>query len=524
MEAANEVITAYDQVSYPSRTFPETHPSRLATIGYLRGVQPALVDRCRVLELGCGAAGNLIPMAFQLPQSEFVGLDLAKRPIASGQNFAAGLGLSNLTLHSMDLREARVEELGHFDFIVAHGVYSWVPLPVRERILSICQEMLNPQGIAYISYNAYPGCHFRDLARGMMRFHASAFESFEDKLGQARGLLKFLSESRIKPDYYVEAIGAEFGRVAKYVDEAFFHDDLSEVNQPFYLYEVIADAKRHGLQFLGEAATTDLNLEKLTPQAASKLAELEAGDPVAREQFKDFLVATGFRRTLLCRAEIELSPDFIVERVRQLYVMCDGVRVEGSKTGGPNRVVFRRPMGDELATANPLFAAALDFLSARHPCSVPFGALLQGALGSRSESANPSDATAALEAALLKAFRGSFLFFHAYPPKVTNRVTERPVTSKLARFQLTRGDFATNQLHHSHEFPDPFARRLVSLLDGTRDQAALTRDLIEFAKSTGGPVYENGVLVTNPDELPNAIGRRLPEALASLARLGMLVE
>ena len=524
MGAANPVSTAYDQVLYPSRTFPETHPNRLAAVAYLRGMQPAPVDRCRVLELGCGAAGNLIPMAFHLPESEFVGLDLAKRPIAAGQSFAAKLGLSNIALHSMDLREARAEEFGHFDFIIAHGVYSWVPLPVRERILSICQEMLNPNGVAYVSYNAYPGSHFRDLARGMMRFHVSAFESVEDKIGQARGLLKFLSESRIKPDYYVEAIRAEFERVAKYVDEAFFHDDLNEVNQPFYLYEVIADAKRHGLQFLGEAATTNLNLEKLTPQVANKLAELEAADAVAREQFKDFLVATGFRRTLLCRAEIELAPDLVVQRVRQLYVMCDAVRVEGSKNEGSNRVVFRRPLGDELETADPLFTAALDSLCPLHPRSVPFEKLLQAALGSRSETANTSDATAALEAALLQAFRAGFLFLNAYPPKVVNQITERPVTSKLARFQLTCGDFATNQLHLSHEFPDPFARQLVSLLDGTRDQTTLTRDLIQFAKSTGGPVYENGVLVTNPDDLPNAIERRLPEALASLARLGMLVE
>ncbi|MBV8101772.1 MAG: methyltransferase regulatory domain-containing protein [Verrucomicrobia bacterium] len=523
--SADHVSTAYDRVLYPSSTFPETHPNRLATVAYLRGLQPAPVNGCRVLELGCGAGGNLIPMAFHLPDSEFVGLDLAQRPIASGQSFAAKLGLSNLTLRSMDLREARVDELGHFDFIIAHGVYSWVPQPVRERILGICQDMLNPQGVAYISYNAYPGSHFRDLARGMMRFHVSAFESFEDKLGQARGLLKFISESRMKPDYYVEAIRAEFGRVSKYIDAAFFHDDLNEVNQPFYLYEFIADAKRYRLQFVGEATASDLNLEKLTPEATKKMAELEAGDAVIFEQFKDFLVATGFRRTLLCRAEIDLAPDLVLERVRQLYLMSDAVRVEGTGTGDSNHL-FRRPRGDEVATTDPLFAAALDFLSAEYPRSVSFEKLVQAAraaAGSQSETRSAADSTGALEEALLKAYHAGFLFLNAYQPEVVNQVTERPATSKLARFQLARGNFATSQLHVSHEFPDPFARQLVVLLDGTRDQAALTRDLIEFAKSTGDPIYENGVRVTNSDELPHAIGRRLPPALASLARAGMLV-
>jgi methyltransferase-like protein len=526
METTNYANTTYDQVLYPSRTFPETHPNRLASVSYLRGMQPARVDRCRVLELGCGAAGNLIPMAFHLPESEFVGLDLAKRPIAAGQSFATRLGLSNITLHSMDLCQARIEELGQFDFIIAHGVYSWVPVPVRERILNICQEMLNPQGVAYVSYNAYPGCHFRDLARGMMRFHASAFESFEDKLGQARGLLKFVSESRIKPDYYIEAIRAEYQRVARYVDEAFFHDDLNDFHQPFYLYEFIADAKRHRLQFVGEAVSNHLNLEKLTPETAKKLAELEVGDPVVYEQFKDFLVATGFRRTLLCRSETDLAPHLLVERVQELYVVCDAVRVAGKETAGSSGPLFRRPIGDELATADPLFAAALDFLSAQYPRSVPFKQLLQVAqatAGSRSENGNGSAATTELAGALLRAYRAGFLFLNSYEPDIVNRVTERPATSKLARFQLACGHFATNLLHLSREFPDPFARQLLSLLDGTRDQATLTHELIEFAKSAGGPIYENGVVLTNPDEVPDAIGRRLPEALTSLARLGMLV-
>jgi hypothetical protein len=183
-------------------------------------------------------------------------------------------------------------------------------------------------------------------------------------------------------------------------------------------------------------------------------------------------------------------------------------------------------MGDELATPDPLFAAALDFLSVQYPCSVPFEPLLEAAsaaAGLRANPANASNGRAALGEALLTAYRAGFLFLNTYPPEVVNRVTERPATSKLARFQLAKDRFATNQLHLSREFPDPFARQLVSLLDGTRDQTTLTDDLIGFVKSTGGPIYENGVVLTNPADVPDAIGRRLPEALASLARLGMLV-
>jgi SAM-dependent methyltransferase/methyltransferase-like protein len=526
MEAAGPAQTAYDEVLYPSSTYPQSHPNRLATVAFLRGVRPAPIDRCRVLELGCGAAGNLIPMAFHLPNSEFVGLDLAQCPIASGQSFVAELGLRNITLYSMDLCQAHAEQLGHFDFIIAHGIYSWVPEPVRERILAICREMLNPQGIAYISYNAYPGNHFRDLARGMMRFHVSRFESPTDKIGQARGLLKFLSESRAQPDYYIEALRAEFARTVKYTDEAFFHDDLNEVNLPFYFYEFMADAKRHGLQFVGEANANELNSGKLTPGAAKRMNELEAADEIVREQFKDFLRACGFRQTLLCHAELELAPDVLVERVPQLYAMCDAVPVERVTSDGSSVAVFRRARGDEIETTHPLIAAAFTFLCSQCPRSVSFKKLLETAktaVGAQPDPLSEADATMTLAKALAKAYRAGSLLLNVFPPQVINWVGDRPATSELARLQLRRGNVATNQLHISRRFPDPFGRQLVLFLDGTRDREMLARDLIEFAKSTGATVYENSRPVESMAELPAVVERRLPEGLESLAREGMLV-
>src|SRR6202030_4098945 len=216
MKTAAGVVSPYDEVLYPATSFPQTHPNRLATIAFLRGLQPAPINNCRVLELGCGVGSNIVGMAFQLPASEFIGLDLARRPIESGQNFVKELGLSNVTLYQMDLCEADSERFGRFDYIIAHGLYSWVPQPVRERILAVCRKMLRPQGVAYISYNAYPGNHLRDLVRGMMRFHTAGFQDPIDKVGQARGLLKFLAESTLEPDYYVAAIRAQFERTVKY--------------------------------------------------------------------------------------------------------------------------------------------------------------------------------------------------------------------------------------------------------------------------------------------------------------------
>src|SRR5947207_11043 len=181
----------YDEVLYPGHPFAQTHPDRLATMARLFGMNPAPVERCRVLELGCGDGGNLIPMAYTLRHSQFVGLDLGTRGIAVGQEMIDALALSNVKLQCRDIL-ASGEELGMFDYIISHGVYSWVPPPVQERMLAICGECLNPHGVAYISYAVYPGAHVRTMVAEMLQYHARRFASAQEQIQQAGAMLAFL--------------------------------------------------------------------------------------------------------------------------------------------------------------------------------------------------------------------------------------------------------------------------------------------------------------------------------------------
>src|SRR5579875_368864 len=89
----------FDEVPYPGFPFPESHPDRLATIATLFGMTPPLLESCRILELGCGDGSNLIPMAFGLPQSQWLGVDLAERPIQKGP-------LRKVYTQTLALREA----------------------------------------------------------------------------------------------------------------------------------------------------------------------------------------------------------------------------------------------------------------------------------------------------------------------------------------------------------------------------------------------------------------------------------
>jgi methyltransferase-like protein/SAM-dependent methyltransferase len=521
MKTPGGARSVYDEVLYPVMTFPQTHPNRLATVAFLRGMQPAPARHCRVLELGCGVGSNIIGMAFQSPASEFIGLDLAQRPIASGQDFVKGLALQNVTLHSMDICAPDTNQLGRFDYIIAHGVYSWVAEPVRERILAICREMLNPQGVAYISYNAYPGNHLRDLVRGMMRFHTARFEDPIEKVGQARGLLKFLAESSPKLDYYIAAIRSQFERTLKYTDEAFFHDDLSEVNQPFYFHEFMSAAERHGLQFLGEARANDLEPGKFTPQVGQRMNELAGAPEVVREQYKDFIRGCAFRQTLLCRREVEIAPELLVERVPELYVSCDATAKDAEEDPSGQSTIFRRKGGLEMQATHPLISAALKYLVSQWPVVVSFEALLGAAR--TAATGDLVDEIEILANTLTSAYRIGFVELQISPPELTNRASERPLVSRLARYQLERGEWAVNQTHVLIKFSDSLSRKLVQLLDGTRDQERLRRDLLDFVQSGQGAVIENGVQIENMTEVEVILERRIREGLESLAREGMLV-
>ena len=142
----------YDESPYASYPYPQSQPNRLATIATLFGMKPQSIHDCRVLELGCASGGNLIPLAVALPGSRFVGIDLSGRQVEQGQQVVSTLGLKNVELSCRSILDV-TPELGQFDYIICHGVWSWVPADVREKILTICRDQLSPQGVAYVSYN-----------------------------------------------------------------------------------------------------------------------------------------------------------------------------------------------------------------------------------------------------------------------------------------------------------------------------------------------------------------------------------
>jgi len=461
----------------------------------LFGIDPPPVERCRVLELGCGDGWNLISMAYGLPGGEFTGVDLASTPIERGLAFCQELGLRNVHLRQLDLLEAG--DLGEFDYIIAHGLYSWVPEPVRRKILEVCERSLARNGVVMISYNAYPGNHLRELVRGMMHYHAAHFVRPEEKIRQSRALVKFIADSKEPRELYHHLLAQEAKRLENYSDGALFHDDLNRFNQPFYFHEFMAQASPHGFQFLAEAEVSDNFARHYSPQVEAALAELDPNDLVAREQYFDFLRCCGFRHTLLCRQGQPRQKEIRSERVMLLRVAGEirPARADADPRA-PTPEIFHGPNGAEIETNDPILKTALVHLGTLWPECIAFDDLLQYAItasGGTAGAESRSSAAESLAAALLQLLSATFLEFRAHRLPVVQQPGATPRSSALARLQLQVVNFVTSLRQSTVVLDDPLSYALARLLDGSRDRAMLKEELASQAVEGGFSVTDEAL-------------------------------
>ena len=514
--------TRYDAVRYPSYTHPQTHPDRLAVIGSLFDLNPAPVTQCRVLELGCGNGSNLIPMAGGLPESEFVGIDLAAQPIALGRQTIIDLGLTNVKLLHGSVTE--FDTAGEkFDYIIAHGLFSWVPADVREHVFSLCRNCLAAQGIAFISYNAMPGSHLRNMLREMMLFHVRGLEAPQERVQQTKAFIKFMADAQDTNDEFRLWIKAELNHVLGHEEGHLYHDELAEISDPFYFTQFIQQAGTHGLKYLGEADYFEMFDYGFKDSARETLKQL-GQNRILREQYLDFLKCRRFRQTLLCHNETPAKAEPNPEKVPGLYI------ASAAKCSSPENdlrpgitVAYTTTKGAKCATDFPLGKAALGLLSAIDPIPLPFDELLQKATATLAQAGlameTDSQLPEKLSAFLLELYGAGVVEFRTTTPAIARTISERPMVSPLTRWQVQHGQFVTSQFHVVVKIEDEIGRCLLSSLDGTLDRPALLEKLWQLLKS------KNALNVQDHDEsaLRQKVAVDLEQNLEKLARLGLLV-
>lgn len=529
MSGSDQRPTSYDDVPYESLAYPQSHPDRLATLATLFGMTPAPVDRCRLLELGCAFGGNLIPMALELPESEFVGTDLSARQIEEARALVKSLGISNIRLEHKSILEVD-RDFGQFDYIIAHGVYSWVPDAVREKILTICQENLRPNGVAYVSYNTYPGWHLRGMIADMMRYHVRQFQDPRMRIAQARALLDFLAKSVPAEgnNAYGIMLKAELDMLRGQADWYLYHDHLEEVNDPVYFHQFIERAAAHGLQYLSEAEFSVMLTSGFPPQVAETLRKV-APDIIRMEQYLDFLRNRTFRQTLLCHRDRVLVRDLTPAVVSRFSVASSAQPVSPTPdVRSQAREQFRAPNGATLTTGNPIIKAAMMALRKHWPRPLPYERLraeawawLDPGMALR-DAATVARTDQALAAELLQCYAANLVEFHHHIPPCVSGPSDRPEASPLARLMAGRGLRVINQRHEVVNL-DEFSRHTVQLLDGTHDREALIEKLAGLVAQGTLVAQEGGMPVSNPERLRTVLATFLDQTLTNLVRLALLV-
>ncbi len=440
--------STYEAVPYDDRPVAETHPDRIHVAARLLGIAAAPPTRMRVLELGCAHGVNLVPMAFHLPEAQFVGIDLSPRQIAVGRARVEALGL-----HNLDLRCADVMDFDPgpepFDLVIAHGLLSWVPEAVGRRALEVCRTALGPTGVAYVSYNTLPAWGVRGAIRRALLALVADCPDDRSRLAATRAAIARLAAIQpLRGTAEGALLEQELSGLHDKPDAYLLHEYLEPHLRAFWLTEFVALAASAGLRWRGDVAPTGLPpaVEAETDAALSAFLPGEVG----RAELADIVTFRQFRASLLVRDD---AP---------------------APTPGPDlawwsTLHLSAPPSDAPDDPTP----ALTLLRARWPHTLPF-LTLAAALDPTGPDPRP------LVAELLAEHRTGRVILHPRPgpQPLPPAALERPAVSPLSRFEARHLPFVTTPAHAWAPVGGLLAA-LLQHLDGTRTRPELVEALVD---------------------------------------------
>ena len=308
MNQNSKIEKSYDELTYKSAAFAQSSPYKLEACATLLGINPPPCKNAKVLEIGCSFGGNLIPFAVNNENARVVGIDLSGEQIRRGKEIVKEIGLSNLELIHGDICEFKSDE--KFDYIIAHGVFSWVPDFVKEAILRVVRENLSQNGVAFISYNTYPGWKVKDVVRDLMLLAAKDKESTEDRLKAAKEALLVYKDFLLTKDneYYEKKIPAKMlmhwvEEVLSKSDFYIAHEFLEDINDPFYFKDFNSMLVKNGLTYLCEYTLEDIFVPDLGISRVDDYKNDKFKDRIDLEQFIDIVNNKVFRQSLIVHSE-----------------------------------------------------------------------------------------------------------------------------------------------------------------------------------------------------------------------------
>lgn len=472
-EASKDGAMGYNEVPYVSYPFEFNRPENLRTVGKLFGHEAPAIEKARVLELGGSDGMNLLRFASDYPESYCLGIDLSKVEIEHGQQRIKDIGLKNYDLKCVSITDLD-ESYGKFDYIICHGVYSWVPDFVREGIFEVTKKLLNKNGLAFISYNVRPGWNMINSIRELMVYHASNFENVNDQISQSRLALDFISDTVKDLDTpYAKLVNQMAEDLKGKADNYLRHEYLADENQAFYFHKFIEDARKHDLEYMGDTDVQRMFTGNLPAEAAEKLNQIN--DIVRTEQYIDFIKNTQFRCTVLCHKDVKISRNIDNKIFHDFYYSgiftADKEINEQNILSKTEKVSFKANNNEALSitTSSPelkaVFATIMENVG--NPLKIEEMADM---VAKKYKKIKKEDVIKEIDSVIGRILFSGYIKFYYTKPKSISTISKKPKVSdfNIYNIQKIAGNqkvWVTNQLNQMINVED-YYRHFVPLVNG----------------------------------------------------------
>lgn len=363
-------LDLYNELPYQSFPIEWTAPERLTLASLLHGGPWPPLDSYRVLELGCGNGANLLPMAYYRRHATFVGVDGASDPINVANSRRLALELSNVEFLHADLLTADQQLSGDFDYIIAHGIFSWIPIKVRDALLQLCAKRLRRGGLFYLNYNANPGWKVRGMVRDFLLAQTRGTTSLRLRAQLAQDVAaKVVSSLTIGEHAYSQLIANEFQFVCENDISYIAHEYLAPDNHSYWRSEFMTLVRAYGFEYVADA---DFNYssgripEDLAPRLVSEQITGHSLDDTV-----DFLCYRQLHSPILTQGPLAHRLPSLEEFANLLVASCLAPCAPSS-TGNP---MFQHPSGYEVEAKVEIIRIAFEKLHLLWPRGLRIGAV-----------------------------------------------------------------------------------------------------------------------------------------------------
>lgn len=442
--------SAYNKVHYRGTIVPNSFPDHLSVCSIRKTGQHSPLQRFHLTEIGCGDGANLLPIAFYHPDSTFIGIDSAGSELGRAQEGVRQIGLQNIHFVHKDVCTLEPEDFAPCDYIIAHGLFSWVSEDTRGAILQFCRNCLSLTGLAYISYNAQPGWATRRLVREtLLRSRSVQEAAVEDKATKAIEVATQLLDALPSRDYaFAVLLAEELERVRDGKPFYVFHEYLADFNEGFWLRDFVKRARQNGLNYVGDAQFC--RWEGQIPKELRSGLSLRDLDPIEQEETADLLCNRYFHTSILCRDDAPRESGSYREILEQVYIACS-LHADSDPFDLTEGVVelFIGAHDQKITLDVSITKAAVVLLAAQWPAGMQLKTLFQQAskLLFEHDCEVLDKAQSQLVEELITLFEAGAINLRLKEPNCNRFAPEYPKIHALARYEIEHREALTTPYH-----------------------------------------------------------------------------